>query len=130
MLLESETNLTLALGVAAAFALLFGLVALFLLGRASHALHQANAQLANTERGADRTQRRMFTLLDANPVALVETDAQGKFVFANRAARQLLGRKDAELVGLRFHSATWGITYPDGRLIPPDLLPAARALRT
>jgi PAS domain S-box-containing protein len=30
---------------------------------------------------------------------------------------------------LRFHSATWGITYPDGRVIPPELLPAARALR-
>lgn len=32
-------------------------------------------------------------------------------------------------MGLRFHSATWGITYPDGRPVPPDLLPSARALR-
>ncbi|RZJ28029.1 MAG: histidine kinase, partial [Brevundimonas sp.] len=31
--------------------------------------------------------------------------------------------------GLRFHSATWGITFPDGRPVPPDLLPSARALR-
>lgn len=34
-----------------------------------------------------------------------------------------------ELIGLRFHSATWGITYPDGRMIPADLLPIARTLR-
>ncbi|MFN3353036.1 MAG: PAS domain-containing protein, partial [Brevundimonas sp.] len=68
-------------------------------------------------------------ILNAIPVALVDTDPQGKFVFANRAAHQLLGRRDAELLGLRFHSATWGITYPDGRPIPPDLLPSARALR-
>ena len=39
------------------------------------------------------------------------------------------GRRDAELIGLRFHSATWGITFPDGRPVPPDLLPSARALR-
>jgi signal transduction histidine kinase len=62
-------------------------------------------------------------------VALVQTDRGGKFVFANRAAHQLMGRGDAELLGLRFHSATWGITYPDGRPVPPDLLPSARALR-
>jgi PAS domain-containing protein len=40
-----------------------------------------------------------------------------------------MGRRDAELLGLRFHSATWGITFPDGRPIPPDMLPSARALR-
>ena len=68
-------------------------------------------------------------MLDAIPVALVETDLGGKLIFANRAAHQLLGRRDAELLGLRFHSATWGITFPDGRPVPPDLLPSARALR-
>ncbi|MFN3537823.1 MAG: ATP-binding protein, partial [Brevundimonas sp.] len=73
--------------------------------------------------------RRLREVLDAIPVALVETDLSGKFIFANRAAHQLLGRRDAELLGLRFHSATWGITYPDGRTVPPDLLPSARALR-
>lgn len=80
-------------------------------------------------RRAEAAEARSLEILNAIPVALVETDKQGKFVFANRAAHQLLGRRDAELLGLRFHSATWGITYPDGRPVPPDLLPSARALR-
>jgi PAS domain S-box-containing protein len=129
MLLESETDLTLALGLAAGLLLALSVLLGFLFLRARAALAQANEALSKTELGADRTERRMFSILQAIPVALVETDTAGKFNFANRAAHQLLGRKDAELIGLRFHSATWGITYPDGRLIPPDLLPAARALR-
>jgi PAS domain S-box-containing protein len=129
MFLESETNLTLAFGVVAAVAGVVALLAIFLLARTAGALKRANSQLSQTEKGADHTERRMFNILNSIPVALVETDTSGRFVFANKAAHQLLGRKDAELVGLRFHSATWGITYPDGRLIPPDLLPAARALR-
>src|SRR5690606_33801132 len=87
------------------------------------------AELDLAERNARASESRLFQILNAIPVALVETDMAGKFVFANRAAHQLLGRRDAELIGLRFHSATWGITYPDGRLIPPDMLPSARALR-
>ena len=90
---------------------------------------QAVGELDLVQRVADDSQKRLFETLNAIPVALVETDRQGKFVFANRAAHQLLGRKDAELIGLRFHSATWGITFPDGRPVPPDLLPSARALR-
>lgn len=80
-------------------------------------------------RRAEAAETRTLEILNSIPVALVETDKQGKFIFANRAAHQLLGRRDAELLGLRFHSATWGITYPDGRPVPPDLLPSARALR-
>lgn len=87
------------------------------------------AALDAATRRAEAAEARTLEILNAIPVALVETDKQGKFVFANRAAHQLLGRRDAELLGLRFHSATWGITYPDGRSIPPDLLPSARALR-
>jgi PAS domain S-box-containing protein len=129
MFLENETDLTLTLGLVAAAAVLAAAFFLFLLIRVTASLARVKTALDSTSTGADRTERRMFTILQAIPVALVETDTSGKFTFANRAAHQLLGRKDAELLGLRFHSATWGITYPDGRLIPPDLLPAARALR-
>lgn len=129
MLLESETDIKLALVVAAMAGLLLSVLFLVLWLRAAGALRAVEGSLTKTEVGADRAERRLYEILNAIPVALVETDMAGKFVFANRAAHQLLGRKDAELLGLRFHSATWGITYPDGRLIPPDLLPAARALR-
>ena len=129
MFLVSDTNLTLAFAIAAGVALVLALVALLLLGRTAASRSKLVDRLNQLERGADHTERRMFSILNSIPVALVETDTSGRFVFANKAAHALLGRKDAELIGLRFHSATWGITYPDGRLIPPDLLPAARALR-
>ncbi|WP_286710599.1 MULTISPECIES: PAS domain-containing sensor histidine kinase [unclassified Brevundimonas] len=88
-----------------------------------------SSELDLVQKAAESADKRLFETLNAVPVALVETDSQGKFVYANRAAHQLLGRRDAELLGLRFHSATWGITFPDGRPVPPDLLPSARALR-
>ncbi len=129
MLFDSQQDLIIALGVSLVAAILLALLGFYLFMRASGALRQANDELETAGTHVDRTERRLMNILNAIPVALVETDAQGRFVFANRAAHQLLGRKDAELIGLRFHSATWGITYPDGRVIPPELLPAARALR-
>ena len=129
MLFDSQQDLIIALGVSLVAAVFLALLGFFLFFRASGALRQANDELEQAGTNVDRTERRLMNILNAIPVALVETDATGRFVFANRAAHQLLGRKDAELIGLRFHSATWGITYPDGRMIPPELLPAARALR-
>lgn len=129
MFLEGQIDWVLVLGAAAAAGWTVGLIALWiaLANRSRHV--DASGQLDLVQRVADESQKRLFETLNAIPVALVETDRQGKFVFANRAAHSLLGRRDAELIGLRFHSATWGITFPDGRPVPPDLLPSARALR-
>lgn len=129
MFLEGQINWMWVLGAVAVVGWLIGLVALWfaLTNRSRHV--DASGQLDLVQRVAEESQKRLFETLNAIPVALVETDKQGKFVFANRAAHQLLGRRDAELIGLRFHSATWGITFPDGRPVPPDLLPSARALR-
>jgi PAS domain S-box-containing protein len=129
MFLEGQINWVWAWGAVAALGWAVGLVALWFAfhNRTRHV--SASDQLDLVQRVADDSQKRLFETLNAIPVALVETDRQGKFVFANRAAHHLLGRKDAELIGLRFHSATWGITFPDGRPVPPDLLPSARALR-
>ncbi|WP_298742777.1 ATP-binding protein [uncultured Brevundimonas sp.] len=129
MFLEGQVNWVWFLGGLAAAGWAVGLVGLWL-AAASRSRHvDASGRLDLVQRVAEDSQKRLFETLNAIPVALVETDRQGKFVFANRAAHQLLGRRDAELIGLRFHSATWGITFPDGRPIPPDLLPSARALR-
>ncbi len=129
MFLEGEVNWVLVLGVLAGVSTL---VAILSLGYAAtrRVRHVSTSdELDLVQKVAEAADKRLFQTLNAIPVALVETDRQGKFVFANRAAHQLLGRRDAELIGLRFHSATWGITYPDGRPVPPDLLPSARALR-
>lgn len=129
MFLEGQINWVWVLGGLAAVGWVIGLIGLWL-AAANRSRHvDTSGQLDLVQRVAEDSQKRLFETLNAIPVALVETDRQGKFVFANRAAHQLLGRRDAELIGLRFHSATWGITFPDGRPIPPDLLPSARALR-
>lgn len=129
MFLEGQINWMWVLGALAAAGWAVGLVALWFAVRNRGHHVSASDQLDLVQRVAEDSQKRLFETLNAIPVALVETDKQGKFVFANRAAHQLLGRRDAELIGLRFHSATWGITFPDGRPVPPDLLPSARALR-
>ena len=129
MFLEGQVNWMWVLGAVAVVGWIVGLVALWFAFRNGSRHIDTSDQLDQVQRVADDSQKRLFETLNAIPVALVETDRQGKFVFANRAAHQLLGRKDAELIGLRFHSATWGITFPDGRPVPPDLLPSARALR-
>jgi PAS domain S-box-containing protein len=129
MFMEGEVNWSLILGIAAGLFLVWAVVATFLAVRHGADKSSASGELDMVQKVAEAADKRLFQTLNAIPVALVETDRQGKFVFANRAAQQLLGRKDAELLGLRFHSATWGITFPDGRPVPADMLPSARALR-
>lgn len=129
MLLQTQGDLIAVLGIAAAILLFLSIVGGVIAALKSFQVRQFQDLLFKAERKIDTLERRMFNVLNAVPVALVETDNAGKFTFANKAAHQLLGRKDSELIGLRFHSATWGITYPDGRMIPPDLMPIARTLR-
>lgn len=129
MFMEGEVNWVLVLGalaigghVVAAIAIWFAVA-----NRGRHV--ETSGELGTVSKAREQAETRLYETLNAIPVALVQTDMAGKFVFANRAAHSLMGRRDAELLGLRFHSATWGITYPDGRPVPPDLLPSARALR-
>lgn len=129
MFLEGQINWMWVLGALAIGGHVVAAIAIWFAVRNRGHHVSASDQLDLVQRVADDSQKRLFETLNAIPIALVETDKQGKFVFANRAAHQLLGRRDAELIGLRFHSATWGITFPDGRPVPPDLLPSARALR-
>src|SRR5690606_27498610 len=106
MIFNSQQDLAIALGVSLAAAVLLALLGFFLFLRTAAALRQAGEELGRAAVEGDRTERRLVNILNAIPVALVETDATGRFIFANRAAHQLLGRRDAELIGLRFHSAT------------------------
>ena len=129
MIMEGDVNWVLVLGLGLALATAVALLFIFLAGRAAWAFRNATVERDQFQRESEIHETRLNQILTSVPVALVETDTEGRFIFANRAAHQLLGRKDQELIGLRFHSATWGITYPDGRLIPPELLPNARALR-
>ncbi len=129
MFMEGDIDWVLVLGIVAAVTSVVAVLALIFAvsNRTRHV--STSDELGAVSKAREAAETRLYETLNAIPVALVQTDMGGKFVFANRAAHQLMGRRDAELLGLRFHSATWGITYPDGRPVPPDLLPSARALR-
>ena len=129
MYFQNDQEWIMALSVISALLLALSLGASLLAALKSHQVTQFQDQLFKAERKIDQLEKRVFNVLNAVPIAIIETDATGRFIFANRAAQHLLGRKEAELIVLRFHSASWGITYPDGRPIPQDLLPVARALR-
>ena len=129
MFMEGDVDWVWVLGLTAAVTTIIAVLSL-IFAWTNRARHVSTAdELSSVARARQDAETRLYETLNAIPVALVQTDRGGKFIFANRAAHQLLGRKDNELIGLRFHSATWGITYPDGRPVPPDLLPSARALR-
>jgi signal transduction histidine kinase len=129
MFMEGDVDWVLVLGLIAAVSTVVAILSL-VYAWTHRERHVSTAdELSAVARARQDAETRLYETLNAIPVALVQTDRAGKFIFANRAAHQLLGRKDNELIGLRFHSATWGITYSDGRPVPPDLLPSARALR-
>ena len=129
MLLEGEVNWTLIFAVLALAGFLLAAYASFVALRNGRRGRHVSSSLDHARQTAASTDKRLLEVLNAVPVALVQTDTQGRFIFANRAAHQLLGRRDAGLLGLRFHAATWGISFPDGRPIAPEMLPTARALR-
>ena len=129
MLLHNQAELITLLYAILGVLLFFAVIATVIAALKSFQVRQFQDLLFKAERKIDNLERRMFNVLNAVPVALVETDTTGKFTFANKAAHQLLGRRDSELIGLRFHAATWGIAYPDGRQVPADLMPISRTLR-
>ncbi|ESQ90364.1 hypothetical protein ABAC460_09420 [Asticcacaulis sp. AC460] len=129
MFWHNDGELAVFLGVVAAILLFLSIAGGVIAALKAFQVRQFQDLLFKAERKIDTLERRMFNVLNAVPVALVETDTTGKFTFANKTAHSLLGRKDSELIGLRFHAATWGIAFPDGRAIPADLMPIARSLR-
>ncbi len=66
-------------------------------------------------------------MLDALPVAIYLTDAEGRLTYFNPAAVQLAGRTPE--IGTDRWCVTWKIILPDGTHLPPDQCPMAIALR-
>ncbi|HTS64379.1 MAG TPA: PAS domain S-box protein [Candidatus Acidoferrales bacterium] len=66
-------------------------------------------------------------MLDALPVAVYMTDAEGKLTYFNAAAVKLAGRTPE--LGTDQWSLAWKILLPDGTAMSPDRSPMAAALR-
>jgi PAS domain S-box-containing protein len=75
------------------------------------------------------SERRYRTLFDLVPVAVYACDRDGTIHEYNRRAVELWGREPGRTgAGAKF-SGSYKMYYPDGRLIPPEKYPMARALR-
>jgi PAS domain S-box-containing protein len=73
------------------------------------------------------SERKLQELIDALPVAVYTTDAQGRITFYNQAAAELAGREP------KIGSDEWCVAatlyWPDGRPMPHDEYPVAVALK-
>lgn len=66
-------------------------------------------------------------LLEALPAAVYTTDAAGRLTFYNEAAAALWGRRPE--LGQAEWCGSWKLFWPDGRPMPHDQCPMARALK-
>jgi PAS domain S-box-containing protein len=66
-------------------------------------------------------------LLEALPVAIYTTDADGRITFYNRAAAELWGHHPE--LGSSWWCGSWRIYWPDGRPLPHNECPLAIALK-
>ena len=66
-------------------------------------------------------------ILDALPVAVYTTDAQGRITYYNQAAEDLWGHRPK--IGSDQWCGSWRLFWPDGRLLPHDECPMAVTLK-
>jgi len=81
---------------------------------------RAESDLAENE-------RRNRELLEALPMAVYTTDAEGRITFYNRAAVEFSGREPT--LGDDSWCVSWKLYWPDGSPLPHDQCPMALAIR-
>ena len=79
------------------------------------------------DRGARESERQLREILDALPVALYTTDAEGRITYFNEAAVELSGRRPK--LGEDKWCVTWKLSWPDGTPLAHDECPMAVALK-
>ncbi|HEX6374288.1 MAG TPA: PAS domain-containing protein [Allosphingosinicella sp.] len=88
--------------------------------------HDVTEQLAE-DRAARESERQLREIIDALPVALYTTDADGRITYYNEAAVEMSGRRPA--LGDDKWCVTWKLFQPDGTPLPHDQCPMAAALK-
>ncbi|MGJ7917829.1 EAL domain-containing protein [Massilia sp. LXY-6] len=74
--------------------------------------------------------RRLDALHDHLPAGVVVHAADGRIVSANRLAQELLGRSEAQLLGVDPSKSDWGVVRTDGSAMAPEEFPGNVVLRT
>jgi PAS domain S-box-containing protein len=79
------------------------------------------------DRAGRESERRLREILEALPVALYTTDAEGRITYYNDAAVELSGRRPQ--LGEDKWCVTWKLFWPDGTPLAHDECPMAVALK-
>jgi PAS domain S-box-containing protein len=79
------------------------------------------------EAALDARARQWYEMLQALPVAVYMTDAQGRITFYNEAAADLWGVRPE--IGKSEFCGSWKLYWPDGTPLPHDQCPMALALK-
>ncbi|MET1110318.1 MAG: PAS domain S-box protein [Allosphingosinicella sp.] len=87
--------------------------------------HDVSARLRE-DRAARESERQLREILDALPVALYTTDAEGRITYYNEASVEMSGRRPA--LGDDKWCVTWKLFHPDGTPLAHDECPMAVAL--
>ncbi|HEU0098965.1 MAG TPA: histidine kinase dimerization/phosphoacceptor domain -containing protein [Allosphingosinicella sp.] len=92
---------------------------------AINCFHDVTEQ-SREDRAARESERQLREILDALPVALYTTDAEGRITYYNEAAVEMSGRRPA--LGDDKWCVTWKLFHPDGAPLAHDECPMAVAL--
>lgn len=82
----------------------------------------------HTEEALERLRRQQELILTSAGEGIYGLDLQGRTMFVNPAAAQMLGWAVAEMIGLPMHP-TLHHSYPDGRPYPPEACPIHGAIK-
>lgn len=88
--------------------------------------HDVSEQIRE-DRAERESGRRLRDILDALPIALYTTDAEGRITYYNEAAVEMSGRRPA--LGDDKWCVSWKLFRPDGTPLAHDECPMATALR-
>jgi len=72
---------------------------------------------------ADQRRHRLEQILKTVPSCVVQLDHEGRFVFANDRAVEILGLAESDLTDRAYNDPEWNITDLDGKPIPESELP-------
>jgi PAS domain S-box-containing protein len=93
---------------------------------AINCFHDVTEQLRE-DRSVRESERQLREILDALPVALYTTDAEGRITYYNEASVDMSGRRPA--LGDDKWCVTWKLFHPDGTPLAHDECPMAVALK-
>jgi PAS domain S-box-containing protein len=82
------------------------------------------------ERENDRQRHRLDQILKTVPGCVVQLDADGRFVFANERAEEVLGLETDELTDRAYNDPEWDIRDLNGDPMPDEELPFRRVRDT